>query len=90
MMSQDEKQAAVEGIMALRPKMKPFRTLNNAKRAATLQRMSELEFQKELEMIMNGEIPDYGAYFFKKFDPTKGGSKNASFNPYSGDQKPSA
>ncbi|WGY45065.1 hypothetical protein [Vibrio sp. ABG19] len=89
-MNQDDIKTAVEGVMSLRPKGKPSRTLDNAKRAATLQRMSELEFQKELEMIMNGEIPDYGAYFFKKFDPTKGGSKNVRFNPYSGDRKPSA
>ncbi|WP_136484659.1 hypothetical protein [Vibrio sp. H11] len=88
-MSEEDIKTAVEGVMSLRPKGQPSRTIDNAKRAATLQRLSELDFQKELEMIMDGEIPDYGAYFFKKFDPTKGGSKNASFNPYAGDQKPS-
>lgn len=88
-MSEEDIKTAVEGVMSLRPKGKPSRTIDNAKRAATLQRLSELEFQKELEMIMDGEIPDYGAYFFKKFDPAKGGSKNDGFNPYAGNQKPS-
>lgn len=83
----DDIQKAVEGVMALRPSgpVLSNRTKQQTRRAEVVKRLSDLEFQKEIEMIMNGEIPDYGAHFFENIDQSKGpkaDKKSASFNPY--------
>lgn len=74
-------QKAVDGVMALRPTESSTR---DKRRAETLKRMNDRQFQKEMEMIMNGEIPDYGAFFFNNNEPGMKRRKNANFNQYLG------
>lgn len=80
-------QKAVDGVMALRPtesSNSQSRQPRDKRRAETLKRMNDRQFQKEMEMIMNGEIPDYGAFFFNNNEPGMKRRKNANFNQYRG------
>ncbi|HFQ5056280.1 TPA: hypothetical protein ACGU7J_001662 [Vibrio vulnificus] len=83
----DDIQKAVEGVMALRPSgpVSSNRTKQQIRKAEVVKKLSDLEFQREIEMIMNGEIPDYGAHFFTNIDQSRGpraDKKNAAFNTY--------
>ncbi|GHW54598.1 hypothetical protein [Vibrio cholerae] len=83
----DSIQKAVDGVMALRPtesSNSQSRQKRDKRRAETLKRMNDRQFQKEMEMIMNGEIPDYGAFFFTNNEPGMKRRKNANFNQYLG------
>lgn len=80
-------QKTVEGVMALRPSPPNTTSQRDAKKAETLKRLSDLEFQKEMESIMQGDLPNQSAYFFNNHDASKGGRKNLSFNPYRGEVK---
>ncbi|MDW6016744.1 hypothetical protein SBW85_03045 [Vibrio plantisponsor] len=85
MMTIEEKMKAVEGVMALRPASSKLSREN--KNPETMKRMSDLEFQREMNAIMNDEAPKASAYFFRNSEPQKGGSKNSSFNSYAGADK---
>ncbi|WP_331438387.1 hypothetical protein [Vibrio mytili] len=80
-MTQEEINKAVSGIMELRPtggrhpKYKP-------KDAAVVRRMSEAQFKKELEDIMQDQGVKNSVYFFKNNDSSKKGRKNIIFNRY--------
>ncbi|PNH99572.1 hypothetical protein [Vibrio diazotrophicus] len=84
-MTKQEKMKAVEGVMALRPASSKLSREN--KNPETMRRMSDLEFRREVEAIMNDEAPTASAYFFRNSEPQKGGSKNSSFNSYAGADK---
>ncbi|HGS4994557.1 TPA: hypothetical protein ACMDP7_001708 [Vibrio cholerae] len=80
-------QKAVDGVMALRPTERSnsqSRQPRDKRRTETLKRMNDRQFQKEIEMIMNGEIPDYGAFFFTNNEPGMKRRKNPNFNQYRG------
>ncbi|MCG3727294.1 hypothetical protein [Vibrio cincinnatiensis] len=86
MMSQEQIQKAVEGIMALRPVGTKPRT-TEPKRPNQLKRISDMQFQQELAAIMRDEECATSVYFFNNSDASKGGRKNINFNPYVGQGK---
>lgn len=91
-MEQLEVKNVASSIMALRPqpvasKREPSRTKEQAKRREVIKKISDLEFEREIKMIMEGEIPDYSAFFFKSHQPVKGKNKNDTFNPYYGEKR---
>ncbi|MCU8175834.1 hypothetical protein M2H29_13345 [Vibrio vulnificus] len=81
MMSQEEIQKAVEGVMALRPAGTKPRT-TEPKRPSQLKRMSDAQFQQELAAIMRDEECATSVNFFNNHDVTKAGRKNLNFNLY--------
>ncbi|EGR2081278.1 hypothetical protein [Vibrio cholerae] len=82
MMTFEEKCKAVEAVLALRPKASANQREKN--NPDTLKRMSDLQFQRELMAIMNDEPVNTSAFFFRNSEPSKGGQKNDTFNPYRG------
>ncbi|MCA3991406.1 hypothetical protein [Vibrio vulnificus] len=86
MMSQEEIQKSVEGVMALRPAGTKPRT-TEPKRPSQLKRMSDAQFQQELAAIMRDEECATSVNFFSNSDASKGGRKNLKFNPYVGQGK---
>lgn len=85
MMTTEEKMKALEGVMELRPTSRERN--KEHKNPATMKRMSDLEFRREMQAIMNDEAPNTSAFFFSTSEPQKGGSKNSSFNAYAGTDK---
>ncbi|HHF2936980.1 TPA: hypothetical protein ACPJ0F_001049 [Vibrio diabolicus] len=85
-MTQEEINRAVDGVMELRPigTRLPKEQPNNS---AVKQRMSDVQFQKELAAIMENKPVLGSAFYFCNQDVTKGGRKNLNFNRYPGGVK---
>ena len=81
MMDQEEIQKATARVMALRPESKKLRKAE-PRSTCQLKRMNRLQLQQEIDAIMQDEIPNASAFFFRNNDASKGGRKNIKFNPY--------
>jgi hypothetical protein len=73
MMTPEEIQHAVEGVMAIRPEGSGVQ--RERKSPVTAKRMTDMEFQLEMAAIMRDEIPNGSAYFFNRTEPAKGGNR---------------
>ncbi|MBF4376192.1 hypothetical protein [Vibrio anguillarum] len=78
---------AVDGVMSLRPAAISSRYVRDVKKAEVMKRMSDLQFQKEMQSIMDGDIPSKSIYFFDNIDPNKAYVKNIQFNAYDPSRK---
>lgn len=78
----DSIKKAVEGVMALRPATTSSRDVRDSKKSEVMKRMSDLQFQKEMQSIMDGDMPSKSIYFFDNIDPNKAYVKNIQFNAY--------
>ncbi|WPC72963.1 hypothetical protein [Vibrio porteresiae] len=84
-MEQSDIDNAVNGIMEMRPTAIPADAKTNqtlSHRREVARRLSEIEFEREISRILEGEMPEHSAFFFKSHQPYKGKSKNGAFNSF--------
>ncbi|MGY2573722.1 hypothetical protein [Vibrio sp. C8] len=77
-MTEEEIAKAVQGVMELRPTA-PRSNHEPTKSLSVMKRMSDVQFQQELQAIMKDEPAIGSAFYFTNLDPNKA-RKNMKFN----------